>query len=217
MIRAALLAALLAVVPAPSAAHQTVIALPEHTTVAHVGDMVLVPLYDARGDVAQSGGALHKIGIRAIARRDLRHDIQATNRRTPAYQIPQAAGDRAVAFAAVRPGRAAVSIVLTLPQYRERCVSCRTVHFFFEISTPPPTLKTTHTHGDTENVTGFVRLDSVRNAALRESERRNGRADQWRRRSFNNAALGPSCEKKPAACAAGFAFAAAGITCRRRL
>lgn len=135
MTKGILLAAVLAAAPAPAATHQPVIALPEHTTVLYVGDVVLVPLYDARGGVAASGSALQKIGVRAIARRDLRRDMRATNRLTPVYQIPYATGDRAEAFVAVRPGRAAASIVLSLPQYRQRCVSCRTLHYFFEIRT----------------------------------------------------------------------------------
>jgi hypothetical protein len=136
MNKAILLAAVLAAVPGPAAVHQPVIALPERTTVLHPGDVVLVPLYDARGDVAESGSALRKIGIRPIARRDLRRDITAGNRRTPADEIPNATGDRAVAFVAERPGRATASIVLTLPQYPQRCVSCRTLHYFFEIRPP---------------------------------------------------------------------------------
>lgn len=111
-----------------------VIALPERTTVLHVGDVVLVPLYDARTGASESGDALRKIGTRKIARRDLRRDIGAPNGRTPAYQIPEAAGDRAEAFVAMQPGRAAASILLSLPQYPERCVSCRTLHYFFQIN-----------------------------------------------------------------------------------
>lgn len=128
MIQGVVLAAVLAA---------TVIALPEHTTVLHVGDVVLVPLYDARGNVVESGSALHKSGIRTIARRDLRHDIRATNQLTPAAQIPNAGGDRAQAFVAVHPGRAAASIVLSLPQFRQRCVSCRTLHYFFDVRPDP--------------------------------------------------------------------------------
>ena len=146
MLKGVLLAAVLAAMPARAAAHATVIALPERTTVVHAGDVVLVPLYDSRGDVTESGSALRKIGIRAIAPRDLRRDIMAANHLTPAGQIPNATGDRAEAFVAVHPGKASTSIVLSLPQYRQRCVSCRTLHYFFDIrpdSTAHTTLITT--------------------------------------------------------------------------
>jgi hypothetical protein len=44
-----------------------------------------------------------------------------------------AASNRAELVRATKPGRGVVLVLLTLPQYRERRASCRTLHYFYQV------------------------------------------------------------------------------------
>lgn len=117
------------------AAARTIVARPEARTTVRAGDVIVFPLYDSRHPVMVYGNALRRIGPEAIAHHDLWDDMQL---RPPAgwhmsRAVDDAASDRGEAFRAVRQGSGSANVLLLLPRMKERCVSCRTVHYFFTV------------------------------------------------------------------------------------
>jgi hypothetical protein len=110
---------------APSSS--TVVAKPEASTanVVHVGQTLVIPLYDGR--VVSANGALRLVGNVRIARHDLRRDLGGRSARGGL----DASSDRGEAFVVERAGSGSVDVLLRLPRLAEPCASCRTVHFYY--------------------------------------------------------------------------------------
>jgi hypothetical protein len=110
---------------------QVVIARPEvsNDNVVHVGQTLVTPLYD--GKIApldrEFATGLRSVGQRRIRKHDLLQDLGDPS----AFGGFDAASDRGEAFLVERAGGGSVNVTLRLPQYKDRCVSCRTVHFFY--------------------------------------------------------------------------------------
>jgi hypothetical protein len=106
---------------------QVVVAKPEGSgNVVHVGETLVIPLYDGEVSPGMSVPGLRFIGIRRIHRHDLIQDVGRA-----AFGGYDAASDRGAAFVVEKSGRGTINVTLRLPQYKYRCVSCRTVHFFY--------------------------------------------------------------------------------------
>jgi hypothetical protein len=109
---------------------QVVVARPEvsNANVVHVGQTLVIPLYD--GQIAplwHDAEGLRRVGQRRIHKHDLLQDL---GKRT-AFGGYDASSERSEAFIVERPGAGSINVTLRLPQLKERCVSCRTVHFYF--------------------------------------------------------------------------------------
>lgn len=124
------------IVPAAHvAAAHTVVARPEKRTTIRVGDVIVFPLYDSRRPAMYYGTGLRRLGVRNIGPHDLWNDMRL---RPPASwhmtrAVNDAASNRGEAFAAIRRGSGSVNVLLLLPRMSERCVSCRTIHYFFTV------------------------------------------------------------------------------------
>lgn len=115
---------------APSGS-EVVVARPEvsNDNVVHVGQTLIIPLYDGQLAPAPQGygAGLRRIGQRRIHKHDLLQDLGLRS----AFGGYDAASERGEAFLVERAGRGSINVTLRLPQYRDACVSCRTVHFFY--------------------------------------------------------------------------------------
>lgn len=107
---------------------QVVVAKPEVSggNVVHVGQTLVIPLYDGMVQAGSSVQGLRFVGIRRIHKHDLIRDMGRT-----AFGGYDAASDRGAAFVVEQAGRGTINVTLRLPQYKYPCVSCRTVHFFY--------------------------------------------------------------------------------------
>lgn len=124
----ALATAILVFSQSPALGWPEVVARPEapNANVVHVGQTLVIPLYD--GTVAAlSFEGLRPVGQRRIRRHDLFEDL-GTRSMFGGYD---AASERGAAFIVERPGRGSVNVTLRLPRLKVRCVSCRTLHFFY--------------------------------------------------------------------------------------
>ena len=113
---------------AASGSH-AVVAKPEvpRGNVVHVGQTLIIPLYD--GEVDRSHAAEHGlrfVGVQRIRKHDLIQDVGRS-----AFGGYDASSERGAAFIVEQSGRGSINVTLRLPQYKYRCVSCRTVHFFY--------------------------------------------------------------------------------------
>jgi hypothetical protein len=108
-----------------------VVARPEvsNGNVVHVGQMLVVPLYDGSISPLSRGYAsgLRFIGQRRIPNRDLLRDLGNPSM----FGGYDAASDRGEAFIVQRRGAGSINVTLRLPRLKEQCVSCRTVHFYY--------------------------------------------------------------------------------------
>jgi hypothetical protein len=105
-----------------AATSHVIVAKPEVRNTIHVGDTIVFPLYDSKGGFMLYGGPLRKLGVRAIAKRDLWRGMD--------YGVPSPRGE---AYLAVKSGQASGNVLLTLPKNPMKCVSCRTVHYFVTV------------------------------------------------------------------------------------
>lgn len=109
---------------------QVVIARPEvsNDNVVHVGQTLVIPLYD--GEIAPHGyrdaEGLRLVGQVRIPKRDLLRDLGKQS-----FGGYDAVSERGAAFIVGSPGGGSINVLLRLPQYKDRCVSCRTVHFYY--------------------------------------------------------------------------------------
>jgi|GEM_PF-3038190 len=108
-----------------------IVARPEvsNDNVVHVGQTLVIPLYDGKiasppSDYAQ---ILRRVGRVRISKHDLFRDLG----RRSFFGGYDATSDRGEAFVVERPGSGSINVLLRLPQLHERCVSCRTLHFFY--------------------------------------------------------------------------------------
>jgi len=113
--------------------HQTLIAAPElsgpSANVVAVGDTIIFPVYD--GDVSTPlPNSLRPLGKVRIANHSLLDDLHDRS----AYGGFDAASNVGAAYLVTKSGGGSLNVLLSLPQFHERCVSCRTVHFFFRSS-----------------------------------------------------------------------------------
>ncbi len=81
------------------------------------------------------GAVLQRLGPRSIGRHDLWDDMHL---KPPASwhmsrALDDAASDRGEAFRAIQHGSGSANVILSLPQMKEQCVSCRTIHYFFTV------------------------------------------------------------------------------------
>ena len=108
---------------------QVIVAKPESPNVVRVGQTFVIPLYD--GKIAPLGygfgQGLRFVGIRRINTHDLLRDVGSQS----AFGGYDASSDRGAAFIVERIGGGSVNVTLRLPQLKDRCVSCRTVHFYY--------------------------------------------------------------------------------------
>ena len=113
---------------ASSVSQAVVVAKPEVSggNVVHVGQTLIIPLYDGQVSPGMSVQGLRFVGIRRIHKHDLIQDVGRA-----AFGGYDAASDRGAAFVVEHPGRGTINVTLRLPQYKYKCASCRTVHFFF--------------------------------------------------------------------------------------
>ena len=110
---------------------QVVVARPEvsNGNVVRVGQTLVIPLYDGKIAPLDRGFAtgLRSLGQRRIRRHDLLQDLGMKS----AFGGYDAASDRGEAFVVEQLGGGSINVTLRLPQYKDRCVSCRTVHFYY--------------------------------------------------------------------------------------
>jgi hypothetical protein len=101
--------------------------------VVRVGDAIAFPLYD--GEVSYAAPNLHRVGTVAISRHDLFHDLGYDRKPLPYMpaSVWDSASTRAELFRATQPGRGMVLVALRLAHLRQQCVSCRTLHYFFDV------------------------------------------------------------------------------------
>jgi polysaccharide biosynthesis/export protein len=107
-----------------------VVARPEVSSanVVHVGQTLVIPLYDGAIATPPDGYAnLRRIGGVRIRKHDLSADLGGRS----FFGGYDASSDRGVAFIVERRGAGSINVLLRLPQLKERCVSCRTLHFFY--------------------------------------------------------------------------------------
>lgn len=108
-----------------------VVARPEkpNANVVRVGQMLIIPLYDGRISVGEGElpAGLRLVGKITIPHHDLLHDLQDRS----AFGGFDASSNVGEAFIMRRPMRGSINVLLTLPQLKEKCVSCRTLHFFY--------------------------------------------------------------------------------------
>ena len=107
---------------------QVVVAKPEVSrgNVVHVGQTLVIPLYDGELSPGSSVQGLRFVGIRHIHKHDLIQDVGRA-----AFGGYDAASDRGAAFVVEQSGRGTINVLLRLPQYKYKGASCRTVHFFY--------------------------------------------------------------------------------------
>ena len=121
-------------VAATPAAH-VVVAKPEVQTTVAVGDVLILPLYDAKPSARVAGDAVRFLRIERIDDHDLWSDTSF--KAFGAAQMPRAvydaASNRGEAFLAQKSGMSTVLIYLTLPRLTELCVDCRVVHYFIRV------------------------------------------------------------------------------------
>lgn len=117
------------IVPAAHVAAQPVVARPETRTTLRAGDVVIFPLYDSQVEAMYYGTGLRRLGVRRIGHHDLWNDL----RLKPPRGIEDAASNRGEAFSAIARGSGSVNVLLLLPKMKQRCVSCRTIHYFFTV------------------------------------------------------------------------------------
>jgi hypothetical protein len=105
-----------------------VVAKPEVSggNLVHVGETLVIPLYDGELSPGSSVQGLRFVGKRRIHKHDLIQDVGRA-----AFGGYDAASDRGAAFVVEHSGRGTINVLLRLPQYKDRCSSCRTVHFFY--------------------------------------------------------------------------------------
>lgn len=112
---------------------------PEVRNTAHVGDVVIFPLYDAQGEPRPHHvdvPGLRFLGVRRIPLHDLWRDMHFIGFGAPEHRparIFDAKSNRGEAFLAQLSGGGTVQVLLTLPRLAEHCVSCRTVHYFLTV------------------------------------------------------------------------------------
>jgi len=121
---------------AAAATSRVIVAKPEVRNTVRVGDTIIFPLYDAKRGITPSGNVLREIGPHPITMHDLWRDVdyktfRASMGASKAHY--DAAATRGEAFLAIKSGMASGNILLTLPKNPERCVSCRTVHYFVTV------------------------------------------------------------------------------------
>jgi hypothetical protein len=107
-----------------------VIAKPEvsNGNVVHVGQTLVIPLYDGAIAAPADGYAnLRRIGGVRIRKHDLSNDLDGRS----FFGGYDASSDRGVAFVVERCGAGSINVLLRLSQLRDRCASCRTLHFFY--------------------------------------------------------------------------------------
>ena len=106
-----------------------VVARPEVPNIVHVGQTLVIPLYDGEIGPGWYGFAagLRDLGERRIAAHSLRRDLRMAS----AFGGYEASSKRGEAFLVESSGGGTVNVTLRLPQYKDHCVSCRTVHFFY--------------------------------------------------------------------------------------
>jgi hypothetical protein len=106
-----------------------VVARPEVPTIVRVGQTLVIPLYD--GEIGprwhEFAAGLQDLGERRIAAHSLRRDMPMVS----AFGGYEASSERGEAFLVKGSGGGSVNVTLRLPEYKDRCVSCRTVHFFY--------------------------------------------------------------------------------------
>lgn len=113
--------------------HRTVIAAPEingpSANIVAVGDTIIFPVYD--GDISTPPTymptSLRPLGKVRIASHSLLYDL---NDRSSfgGFDVKSNIG---AAYLVTKSGDGSLNVLLSLPQFHESCVSCRTVHFFF--------------------------------------------------------------------------------------
>src|ERR1700694_170859 len=110
---------------------QVVVARPEvsNENVVHVGQTLVIPLYD--GKIAPLGHGYAKGLRRAGQLRIHRHDLRRDVGNRSIFGGYDAASDRGEGFIVERPGAGSINVTLRLPQLKDPCVSCRTVHFYY--------------------------------------------------------------------------------------
>jgi hypothetical protein len=109
---------------------RVVVAKPEVSdgNVVHVGQTLVIPLYDgAIATPADGYPNLRRIGGVRIRKHDLSDDLGGRS----FFGGYDASSDRGVAFIVERRGAGSINVLLRLPQLKEQCVSCRTLHFFY--------------------------------------------------------------------------------------
>jgi hypothetical protein len=110
---------------------QVVVARPEvfNDNVVHVGQTLVVPLYDGKLVGLRRGlpSGLRLLGQRRIRKHDLLRDVG--NRSM--FGGYDASSERGAAFIVEGPGGGSINVRLRLPQLKDPCVSCRTVHFYY--------------------------------------------------------------------------------------
>jgi hypothetical protein len=106
-----------------------VVARPESSNgnLVHVGQMLVIPLYDGSISPLSRGYAS---GLRFIGRRRIsQHDLLGDLGNRSMFGGYDAASNRGDAFIVERPGAGSINVTLRLPRLKDRCVSCRTVPF----------------------------------------------------------------------------------------
>jgi hypothetical protein len=117
----------------------TLIARPEvdGVNLLRVGDRIAFPLYD--GQIGYASPNLHQISNLTISPHELFTDL-GYSRVSPPPAMPagqwNVGSSRAVLFQATKPGHGVVLVALTVPNLHQRCVSCRTLHYFFDVEQP---------------------------------------------------------------------------------
>jgi hypothetical protein len=119
----------------------TLIARPEvdGVNLLQAGDTIAFPLYD--GQVAYASPNLHRISNLTITPHELFTDLGYSRVSPPPGMSASqwnVGSSRAVLFKATKPGHGVVLVALTLPNLHQRCVSCRTLHYFFDVEQPGP-------------------------------------------------------------------------------
>ena len=107
-----------------------VVARPEvsNANVVHVGQTLVIPLYDGTIATPPDGYAnLRRIGDVRIRKHDLFDDLGSRS----FFGGYDASSDRGAAFVVESRGAGSINVLLRLPQLKEQCVSCRTLHFFY--------------------------------------------------------------------------------------
>jgi len=109
---------------------RAVVARPEvsNANVVHLGQILVIPLYDGKLAPRWHGSAegLRYVGERRIRKHELLRDLGSR----PAFGYA-ASSKRGAAFVVEQSGGGSINVLLRLPQLKERCASCRTVHFFY--------------------------------------------------------------------------------------
>jgi hypothetical protein len=107
------------------------IAKPERSNAnfVRVGQVLIVPLYD--GDISEGKSGLPR-GLRLLGKVTIpKHALLSDLKMPSAFGGYDAASNVGEAFMVTQPGRGSINVLLGLPQLKESCVSCRTVHFYF--------------------------------------------------------------------------------------